>query len=199
MFEQLKKEYRDAPITFRMHVAGLVMHVIGTLAVIYEVASSLSLIPGPVRVEAPHGPPTVLHLFGIRSIIKICALLFIQWTIAKAQAWLQAMLVKSQKRGPLLYLVVATISILAAWLTIVNLNWIFFSEGLWTMIENKRHAELSIGAIATILAIGVHIAVFVSHTDSVEADKDFEERMTFGYVTYFLGLVFVLIAAFAEM
>jgi len=193
MFEQIKKEYKETPAQFTMHL-------IGTAAVIFEIVTFL--LHGGIRVESPpETSPTVVNLLGIRVVLKLCAVLFIQWIIAKGQAWAQIGVTKSST--PLSYIVLFVIALLAAWLTLVNLHWMFFPSGL--PFASPMSFSILVGLIAAILAIALHVFVLVTEFDlAAEAnagtagfDKDSFDNMTgFGYVTYFGGLLFVVLSTY---
>lgn len=197
MLKQIRKEFNETPAQFSM---GL----LGALAVIYQIASSL--FQGSFQVDAPPEIPTTVRLLGIGVVVKLAALLFIQWTIAQAQAWVHVKLALYKETIAILAIIV--VSLCAAWLTAINLNWLFLHSTLKAMIESGQIAQILICGIAIIAAVGTHMFVLIAKFDAAEAalaktpgshvqDGDISNLLGLGWFTYALSLLFVALASFA--
>jgi cytochrome bd-type quinol oxidase subunit 2 len=197
MFEQIKKDYNENRTFFWMHLAGVA-------GLIFEVTTFL-IFHGSVSVEVPSGSPTKISLLGALVVIKLCALLFIQWIIATGQARIQTEAAKSS--ASLAIIVSIVVALIAAWLTVVNLHWMFFPDGFEAMRQKDKNVEIIIGFIASLVAIVIHVFVLISTFDTAaEREKvknptfdrnSFDNATGFGYVVYFVSLGLVVLASYA--
>ena len=135
IFGHVRKEFDEAPLAFSMHV-------IGTLAVIYEIASSL--IHGDARIEGKVQAP-VIDFLGLDTVIKVCALLFIQFILAKGQVFVQSRVDPIPTTRSVALVVGA--GFVAAWLTVVNVHWMFFSQTIDWMQVDGQAASILLGMI----------------------------------------------------
>jgi hypothetical protein len=172
MIEQIKKDYREAPSIYVLHLVGV---SVGIASLVLEVTAPIihGLSTG-TGISTPVGPPYVPKpgLAGLDFVVKMCALVLVQWTIGRVQTTIDMQLGRyaEGRHGSLFFLTTLLLSLIAAWLSVLNIVWIYDSSGVssWTNGQPNGHAFMVLLAIATSLV--VHI--FVLNTEYEKAGVD---------------------------
>lgn len=190
IFQQVKKEFEEGPIAFSMHV-------IGTLAVIYEVASSL--IRGDVRVAGDTQAPTAIDFLEFGTVLKICALLVVQFILVKGQVIVQSRVDQSPTARSVV--LISVTGLIAAWLTVVNVHWMFLSPGIDWMSAHAQAGAVFVGLIVGGVAAFMHLMMLLLEIESkakaggTAAGANlvaYPNALTCG--AYFFGLAFLVFA-----
>ena len=165
LFELGRRAYHHDKINFLLHLLGI---GIGILAVAIEIAApalhemrAVALIPSVGVPAPPH-----FQMAGLDFILKICALMFIQWAIARVHLFIQTAL--SNREGAFWIIVGIVVCLFVAWVSIINIGWLTIPPGA-TLGPRITGTHVMVGLGIAISWI-VHASVFGPGMEKLDGD-----------------------------
>jgi hypothetical protein len=153
VIQQIKKEYHDTPTMFLMHLFGIGLGIAGLL---FEIAAPALHGWNGVELSPSISPPARVKVGGLDFVMKISALMIVQWAVSRIHLFVQTSL--ASLGGPLASIAGVIACLFAAWLAIVNICWITIPAGKspWTIEPTGTTGMVIIGLL---ISFALYIAV----------------------------------------
>jgi hypothetical protein len=153
--DQVKKDFDENRTIFILHVVGIALGVVGLA---FEIASPALHAWHAAPIPTGDLTPPLPKVLGLNFVLKICALLLVQWTIARVQAAVQITL--SGGDGSFWVIAGILVSLIAAWLSIINVQWIGNADRSAAVISSANMMALLCWIIALLMSILLVISEF---------------------------------------